>query len=661
MTIGTLPLLAGAVVVAIGAVVLLGWVAGSRSLTALASGLPPMKANTALALAALGAALVLLHPEATFRRRRTGRWLAGAVGVFGAVALLEYRIGNVGIDTLLFADDGSREPGRPAPLTAVAFVAFGAALATLDAHGPGRRLNAALCWAALVVVLFGIVGYVFAVDALRGASGRSGVAINTLGALVILAVGLVALRPERGLAHVLRGDDAGARMARVLLPAVSLGALVTGGAETLLHEQGVVGFNTASSSFTIVVIVGLGATVLVTAQRLRATDLARRRMEADLRRMALVVASSADAVVSIGADGRFTSWNPGAVGLLGYPPSEIIGRPVRSIVPDELLEELASQMSVVLSGRPVLGWRTRRRHRDGTLVDVEMSVSPLMDESGAVAGASAIMRDIGERKKAERRFATLLEAAPDAMIIVDDAGRLTLVNRQAERLFGYRREELIGEPVEALVPARLRERHRHHRGRFASEPLPRPMGTEIDITLQTKDGREIPVAVSLSPLHVDDGRLVIAAVRDMTERRNAERALQESEERFRRSFEDSGVGMALIATDGGELGRLLDVNDALIDITGYTAAELSTMGPLSIVHPGDVPAFGEELDRLLRGDIDVLRREVRVVASDGDVVWTAVSMSLVRDAARRPIHAVLQVQDVSERKRFEGELQHLAD
>jgi two-component system sensor kinase FixL len=132
-------------------------------------------------------------------------------------------------------------------------------------------------------------------------------------------------------------------------------------------------------------------------------------------------------------------------------------------------------------------------------------------------------------RETETLFRSLLESAPDAMVIVDAQGIITLINSQTEKLFGYDRKELLGKPVEGLVPARFRERHQDHRGLFAKNPHVRPMGTGMELFAVRRDGSEFPVEISLSPIETGREVLMSAAIRDITERKQAERLLQEKE------------------------------------------------------------------------------------------------------------------------------------
>ena len=135
--------------------------------------------------------------------------------------------------------------------------------------------------------------------------------------------------------------------------------------------------------------------------------------------------------------------------------------------------------------------------------------------------------DLGDRKWTEAHFGAFLESAPDAMVLVDRQGRILMVNAQTERLFGFDRSELLGHPVEILVPKRFADRHPLHRQGFLANPRARPMGAGMELYGQRRDGSEFPVEISLSPLETDEGVLVMSAIRDITDRKRAQEALQE--------------------------------------------------------------------------------------------------------------------------------------
>ncbi|MBL9166229.1 MAG: PAS domain S-box protein [Verrucomicrobiales bacterium] len=143
------------------------------------------------------------------------------------------------------------------------------------------------------------------------------------------------------------------------------------------------------------------------------------------------------------------------------------------------------------------------------------------------AAHEASQREMGERMKVEEKFRSLLEAAPDGMVIVDETGKVVLVNSQAELLFGYTRQELLGQPIEILIPQRFRERHPGFRDAFSAEPRTRAMGAGLELRGLRKDGTEFPVEISLSPLDTSEGRLVMSAIRDITYRKRIERDLHQ--------------------------------------------------------------------------------------------------------------------------------------
>ncbi len=248
---------------------------------------------------------------------------------------------------------------------------------------------------------------------------------------------------------------------------------------------------------------------------------------------ALLDAVTDHAVIQLDLDGNVARWSAGAQAVTGYSTAEVLGRPASMFYTDEdraagLAErELAS---VRESGRfEFEGWRVRKggqRFRAGVVV------TAIRDEAGAVTGLAEVIRDLtAEQQRADPMFHGLLESAPDAMVIVASDGRIMLANAQTDRMFGYRREDLIGREIEMLIPPRFRGGHERYRSGFFADPQRRQMGVGLELWGLRRDGTEFPIDVSLSPLRTDQGVLASAAIRDITERR-------EQEQRLRRQHEE---------------------------------------------------------------------------------------------------------------------------
>ena len=238
-------------------------------------------------------------------------------------------------------------------------------------------------------------------------------------------------------------------------------------------------------------------------------------------------------MVIVNERGRIELVNAQAERMFGYDRLELLGQDVEMLVPMPYRGSHASHRAKYFDNarpRPMgLGLELFGLRKDGTQFPVEISLSPLVTDEGKLA-ISAI-RDISDRKRAEAQFRALLESAPDAMVIVNTQGEIVIVNAQTERLFGYRRGELLGKAVELLVPDRYRRVHVRHRTNYFVGARPRPMGMGLELFGRRKDGTEFPVEISLSPLETEEGELVASAIRDITERKTAEaeraRLLQE--------------------------------------------------------------------------------------------------------------------------------------
>lgn len=406
-----------------------------------------------------------------------------------------------------------------------------------------------------------------------------------------------------------------------------------------------------------------GSEVVLTIIR----DLAERRaLEAQLRlreqRFTTAIGTLLDPFVMLSpvrddhgeiVDFRFDYANDAYCSVARFDQDRLLGRTVGELFPAfPGSERFALCCQVAISGEPATS---------ETLVGADAwAGSPLagraFDTVIAAMGEGIVLsgREVTARRRAEQArawaeagFRDVIESAPDAMVIVDAAGEIVLVNAQTEKLFGYTRDELIGRSHAMLVPERLRERHQGHRAGYMADLRARPMGARIEMFARRKDGGEVPVDISLSPLRAESGTLVCSAIRDMTESRRARHELALRAELLDLAHD------AVIVRDTAE-NRVILWNREAEAVYGYSAAEAIgqvTHELLGTVFPDGREAVDEALARDGRWS-----GELRHIRKDGSEILVSSRQALQRDTAGRGIAIIALNSDITAQRRAEAEL-----
>jgi PAS domain S-box-containing protein len=362
----------------------------------------------------------------------------------------------------------------------------------------------------------------------------------------------------------------------------------------------------------------------------RTRRLSREREEQNQRRVTAIVDSSDDAIIGMDLNGVVTSWNPAAERMFGYRADEAVGRPITLIIPSERAQDEEELLNRVRRGERVDHHETVRRTKDGRLIDVVLTISPLRDTGGRVFGASRTVRDITERREAQEALRqseamalAFIDSAGEGILIIDEIGRIVVANGQIESMFGYAQRELLGQPMEMLLPERLRERHVGHRSRYVAEPRVRPMGSGLDLAGRRRDGSEFPVEISLSYVRTPRGVRVMAFITDITERLLLERAARESEK------------LAALGTLSAGIAH--ELNNPL----GIISSRIEVM----LLESEDEP-----LSSTVRADLGVIQRQVQRVAR---LVAGLLAYARPSGSERRPVdlnHVVDEVMLLAQRQ-----------
>ena len=286
-----------------------------------------------------------------------------------------------------------------------------------------------------------------------------------------------------------------------------------------------------------------------------------------------IVESAPNAIVLVGREGRISLVNAQTELLFGYPRKELVGQSIEHLVPERFRVIHPGHRAAFFAhpsersmgaGRDLYGLR-----KDGSEFPVEIGLKPLPNSGEMMVLASII--DISERKRAEERFRRVVESVPNAIILVGRDGKITLVNTQTEKLFGYTREELVGLTIEQLVPERFRSAHPGHRATFFASPSARMMGAGRDLFGLRKDGHEFPVEIGLNPIQSDDGEQVLVSIIDITKRKQAEDGVQEMVNVLAASISDILTAASQVVTGSAENATAASQTTSTVEEVKQTA------------------------------------------------------------------------------------------
>src|ERR1700694_1092704 len=276
-------------------------------------------------------------------------------------------------------------------------------------------------------------------------------------------------------------------------------------------------------------------------------------------------------ILMLDPGGLVTTWNKGAERIKGYRSDEIVGRHFSHFYPQADVTQGKPEHELAVAAAEGRcedeGWRVRK---DGTKFWAEVVITPIYNDNGELSGFSKVTRAGGGRREAERKFKNLLEAAPDAMVVVNQGGEIVLLNLQAEKQFGYRRDELLAQKVKNIIPEGFAERLIADDLRSGEDALAQQIGTGLELTGRRKDAGEFPIEIMLSPLQSAEGILVTAAIRDITERKRHERTLQEK---------NNELQVAVNELDAFSYSVSHDLRAPLRAIDGFSQILLKQYGP----------------------------------------------------------------------------------
>ncbi|MCX6134524.1 MAG: PAS domain S-box protein [Ignavibacteriales bacterium] len=386
---------------------------------------------------------------------------------------------------------------------------------------------------------------------------------------------------------------------------------------------------------------------------------ARKQSELSLAKLKQAIDTSGEAIFITDREGVFTYVNPGFSDLYGYTGDEVIGKETPRILKSGLLNEKTYEQfwKTISSGQEVRG-ELLNKHKDGRVIEIDGSATPIVDENKRIIGYLGIQRNITERKNVERalresetRLRTIIDAEPECVKVLSLDGKVLEMNQaglamlEAESLEELRRQSL----AEYVVPS-----CRDNFLKYFRDTLRGPTSRTLEFEVVGLRGTHRWLETSAVPLLDDQQRTaaVLGITRDITERKRADEALRENEEKFRIAFDNAPTGMSIIHPDG----TYVEVNPCLCQMFGYTREELLSGTINRITHPDDVERGNQWIQKMIAGDLSEPEFEKRYIHKDGHIVWGLVRARWTIKADGTVLMSIAHILDITERKKAEEAL-----
>ena len=355
------------------------------------------------------------------------------------------------------------------------------------------------------------------------------------------------------------------------------------------------------------------------------------------RLLAAIVESSEDAIVSKTLEGIVTSWNKAAERIFGFTGLEMIGEPISLLVPPGRADEISDILERIRAGERAEHYKTKRQRKDGQIIQIALTVSPIRNQRGHIVGASKIARDITETELAstallerEAHLRSILDTIPDGMVVIDECGIIQSFSAAAERMFGFTVDEVCGRNVSMLMPSPYQESHDGYISRYLATGERRIIGLGRVVTGQRKDGSTFPIELAVGEVKAEGHRLFTGFVRDLTERQRTLQRLQELQ---------SELSHVSRLTEMGQMASALahEINQPLTAATNYLeAAQLLFAGGSSVAIERTAGAVDNALGQVTRAT-QIIRR-LREFVRKGETQQRAENLGkIIEEASARAL------------------------